>query len=740
MRGFIDRVDELEQLDATLAPDSGASVVVIAGTAGVGKTALILHWAHQHRALFPGGQLYVSLRGYDPGDPVHPMAALERFLAALGVMPGAMPAELEARAGMYRSLLAERRVLVVLDNAATVGQVRPLLPGSEDCLVLVSSRSRLSGLVARDGAQRVVLTVLPEPEAIALVRTTAAGYRMPDQEEQIAELARLCGRLPLALRIAAERAAARPHMPLASLIQDLRDESSLWDALSSEDAEEADGVRTVFAWSYRALPTAPARLFRLLGVHPGSEFSTQAVAALADQSVTEARRLLDVLYGAYVIEQTGPDRYQFHDLLRAYASDQAAQHEDAAHRQAALQRVCTWYLHTLHAATAVLNLGGDLNLTPSSSPPTAPQDFSDPAFAMTWIDAETDNLIASARSAMAGGLDTLAWQTLTLLRRPYTVRHPVDDWSVLGEQALAAAQRAGDPVGQIAALVGLGINHRLAQQLDTAVDCHRRALLIENTDPRTDMLRRNPLGLALIRTRQFDAAREVFEQVLTSARQAQDPFWAVAALGNLAETYCDAGDLEQADARITEAFACMPQDYPPDTRAEWLHNQAAIHRERGRTAEAEDAIAQALTIIRGTDLLMEGYLENEHGRILLAADRPGQALEALAHAASIHRRTGTRNREAQALDTTGLAYQMLNMPDEARKFHRQAATIHHDLRDNWNHALALTHLADALDSIGENNQARHFRTEALNLIPAYNDLRAIELRQQLARAVHDPDT
>lgn len=245
---------------------------------------------------------------------------------------------------MYRSMTAGRRVLVVLDNAATVGQVRPLLPGGPGCLVLVTSRSRLSGLAARDGARRLVLGLLPESEAVELVGAVTAGYRQGDAPEAVAQLARLCAYLPLALRIAAERAAARPLMPLGQLADQLRGESSLWQALSSEEETEADAVRTVFAWSYRALPDAAARAFRLLGLHPGPQISVGCAAALLGEDTQRTVGLLDVLAGAHLIEQSGPQRYQVHDLLRAYAADQAREIDDAQHRRAALIRMVHWYL------------------------------------------------------------------------------------------------------------------------------------------------------------------------------------------------------------------------------------------------------------------------------------------------------------------------------------------------------------------------------------------------------------
>ncbi|WP_349876351.1 NB-ARC domain-containing protein [Micromonospora sp. HUAS YX12] len=307
VRGFVNRVKELRALDRLLGDDAvAASLVVLTGTAGVGKTALALRWAHAVRHRFPDGELYANLRGYDPGQPSRPEQVLDRFLRALGVPASAIPADLEDRETLYRSRLADRRVLVVLDNAATVRQVRPLLPGTSSCLVIVTSRSMLSGLVSRDGGRRLTLRMLAEEDAVTLLQDVTAEYRTGDDAVELAELARLCARLPLALRIAAERAASRPFMPLSELIHDLRDESALWDALTAEDGEEADAVRSVFAWSYRALNTPAARLFRLLGLHPGPDLGTPAAAALAGSPVSQIRQPLDALVGAHLLEQSAP--------------------------------------------------------------------------------------------------------------------------------------------------------------------------------------------------------------------------------------------------------------------------------------------------------------------------------------------------------------------------------------------------------------------------------------------------
>jgi NB-ARC domain len=413
VRGFVGRVAELDRLDELLHEEQHQShappVVVITGTAGVGKTSLAVRWAHNVRDRFTDGQLYINLRGYDPGTPVAPEAALDLILQALGVRASATPSDLQAKASLYRSLVADRRVLVVLDNAGTVGQVRPLLPGTATCLVLVTSRSRPPGLVARDGAIRLTVNVLTDNEAVTLLRTVIAQYRREDDPDQLNELAQLCARLPLALRIAAERAAARPWMALTELIRDLRDESALWDALSSSDDDAVDAVRTVFAWSYRALPQQTAQLFRRLGLHPGAEFGLGAASALAGLSRSHTRHLLDGLLAAHLLEQVGSDRYQLHDLLRAYSTDQARQDESAGERQEATYRVLTWYLHAADAARRTIVRGSGSRHMPITLAPPAPDldlmQFTDYGQAVTWYETNRTNLMAATRAAAAAGLD-----------------------------------------------------------------------------------------------------------------------------------------------------------------------------------------------------------------------------------------------------------------------------------------------------------------------------------------------
>jgi len=351
---FTGRASEITQLDGVLmtqtADDRPRAVVISAidGTAGVGKTALAVHWAHQVQHRFPDGQLHINLRGYDAGPAVTPDEALNRFLRALGVSSARIPTELDERAALYRSLLVGRRMLILLDNAATSQQVRPLLPGSPGCQVVVTSRSSLSGLVVREGARRITLDALRPDDALVLLRQLIGPNRTDAERPAAAELARLCAFLPLALRIAAERAASSPHTTLADLVRELTDEHHRLELLATDD--EATTVRAVFSYSYGNLDPDHARAFRLLSLHPGPDISTPAAAALIGVSLTCARQLLDALRHAHLIESVSHDRYRFHDLLRLYATERANVEETEQDRTTAIRRVLSWYLHAADAA------------------------------------------------------------------------------------------------------------------------------------------------------------------------------------------------------------------------------------------------------------------------------------------------------------------------------------------------------------------------------------------------------
>ena len=464
--GFAGRDAALAGLDAMLpAADrettgAGAVIAAITGTAGVGKTALAVHWAYRARERFPDGQLYADLRGFDPTGPVmDPGQALRWFLGALGVPPERVPDGRDAKAGLYRSLLDSRRVLVVLDNARDAEQVRPLLPGSSGSMVLVTSRNQLTGLIAAEGARPHGLDLLTVPEAHDLLARRLGTCRVAAERQAAEEIIASCARLPLALTIAAARAAERPSFPLTVIAAGLRD-SAVLDPFDGGDLPV--GLRAAFSCSYRALSTDAARLFRLLALHPGQDISLAAAASLLGAPPGQARKLLAELARAHLLGEHSPGRYACHELLRAYAAELAHTRDDPDVRIAALRRVLDHFLHTSYAGTGLI----EPYLVPFVPAPPLPGvtlgEVTTACRADDWFATEYPTLLAAVTAAADAGLTATAWQlawTLTSfqLRQGYW-----DDHALAQEAGLNAARRAGDPAGEAHALLALGIGYSRA--------------------------------------------------------------------------------------------------------------------------------------------------------------------------------------------------------------------------------------------------------------------------------------
>lgn len=742
MRGFVNRVAELAKLDGILAEEGedqhAVSVWVITGTAGVGKTSLALHWAHRIRERFPDGQLHINLRGYDPGPPVTAAAALDHFLRALNIEVGSIPSDLQAKSSLYRSLVADKRILIVLDNAATVAQVRPLLPGTSTCLVLVTSRSNLPGLAVRDGARRIAVTMLTDEEAVTLLSVVTAGYRAQDDPAELAELARLCARLPLALRIAAERAAGRPQMPLNELIQDLRDESALWDALSTDNDEEADAVRTVFAWTYRALSPAAARLFRLLGLHPGPGLCVAAAAALVGQPAGQVRPALDSLIRANLLEQTGADCYEFHDLLRAYAVDQVRREESKDDQLAALHRVLGWYLHTAEAARRSIVPGGfayPIALDPLDSQ-VVPDAFTDDVQAIHWYETQRTNLMSATHAAAGSGFDRIAWQFPAILGRVYANRDPVDTWLDAELTAFDAARRGGDRYGEAVLHDSLGIRYRATRRLTEAADQHRAAIEIfrELGDRFGEARAANGLGNVYVVGRELEKARDQFARTLTISRELDNRSLAALSLTNLGMISLELGSLADAENYLQEAVVLRRElgEHWDGIISERM--LGATRRELGRLAAARESLQYCLDYTRAhRDHLGESLVLLELGRLEVAEGSHADALVSSQRAAATFRQLGVRDYEAFALDVSGKAYQGLGRLEDAMAFHRQAVAIHRQLGDNCWQAIALDNLASALRQNNRTDDAREAWREAFSLLDGLNDPLAMALRTRIGQ-------
>lgn len=469
VREFGSRAKELDILDGLVA--TSAVVATISGMAGVGKTALAVHWAHRAIARFPDGQLYVNLHGFDPAAaPTPPARALHGFLEALGVPAARLPSEPDSLVSLYRTMVAGRRMLVVLDNARDAEQARPLLPGSPGCLAIVTSRDQLVPLIVTQSAQPVNLDLLSSGEARDLLVRRLGAHRVAAEPAAADEIVDRCAGLPLALAIVAARAGANPHFSLASVAGELR---SL-DAFHAGD--DVTDVRKVFSWSCRTL-TAPAfRLFRLLSSHPGPDVSVPAAASLARLPRDEAGALLTELSRASLLTEHEYGRYAFHDLLRAYAAGLADEAEPPLDRRAAVRRLLDHYLHAAHAADLALHPHfSEISLPPPQEGATA-EHPTDRSAATAWFTAELAVLLAAvplaARSGLEGHAWRLAWTVAGFLHRHGNLR----DWLDTQHIALAAASRIGDRTGQGHAHRSLGLACSRLHRHDEAGDHLRRAL------------------------------------------------------------------------------------------------------------------------------------------------------------------------------------------------------------------------------------------------------------------------
>lgn len=644
--GFVGRHAELAALtrlavplSPSPAPGDPVTIIAISGTAGVGKTALAVHWARQHTTDFPDGQIYVNLHGFGPtADRLSPADALYALLDALGTPPARIPATLEGRQALYRTLLAGQQILILLDNARDPAHARPLLPGSPGPVTMVTSRNDLTGLIAADGARPLPVDVLPPGEARDILLRRLGPERVAAEADAAAELTGLCARLPLALVITAARAAASPGFTLSSLAAELRDTHHRLDGLST--GEDATDTRAVFSCSYHSLDPAVARMFRLLGIHPGPDITAPAAASLAGCDVAAARRLLRDLTREHLVTEHAPGRFALHDLLRAYAAERAGADDSADDLRAATRRILDHYLHTAHRAALILSTVREPIVVAPHDPGTTPEQITDCHQALAWFDAERPILAAAVTLAADSGFETWAWQLQWAMTGFIDQRGHWD--ASLQETALAAATRRGDTLGRAVTLRLLARTYTRLGDYDEA-----RAHLTESValyrqlgdGPGEARAHQNACVVSERQGRYADALGHA-EQALALCSAAGDLAGRAAALNDIGWYHALLGDHQPARGFCEQSLI--------------------LFRELG------DRYGQA----RSLDSL--GYIEHQLGNSAAAAGYYGQALPML-------REVGSRFYEAEVFTHLGDAREALGDPRQAEDAWQQALSILDDL-------------------------------------------------------------
>jgi hypothetical protein len=575
---FVGRATELAALTDMLDQAADAGVIVISGTAGVGKTALAVHCAHHVAERYPDGQLYVNLRGYDPDQPMPAADALAGFLRALGVAGQDIPLGADERAALFRSLLAGRQALVVVDNAADVEQVRPLLPGAPACAAMVTSRDSLAGLVARDGARRLDLDLLPPGNAVGLLRTLI-GRRVDADPGAAEALAAQCSRLPLALRVAAELAVGCAAVPLARLVGELADQRQRLDLLDA-GGDPRTAVRAVFSWSCRRLDAEANRVFRLAGTHPGPALDLYAAAALSGTTVERVDRQLATLARVHLIQRAGPDRYCMHDLLRAYARELAASQESEEERRAALTGLFDHYLHT--AATAMDTLyPAEHRRRPRIPPATAAcPPVTRPAAARAWLDAERANLAAvAAHTATHGWSGHVTCLAATLFRHLDASGHDPEA-IVINSHARRAAQRDGDRAGEATALTNLAaVDFRHGRSQQAAGHLQQAQALFREAGDRTGEARTlTNLGLIRLEQGSYQQAARHLKRAQALFREVGDRTGEARTVGNLGLIALRQGRLRHSQPGRRGRGTQRPRRGLSRFRPAWPRPRSARHR------------------------------------------------------------------------------------------------------------------------------------------------------------------
>ena len=628
--------DMLLQEGTTSSPGA-VRIAVVAGAAGLGKTTLAVHAAHQIREQFPDGQLYVDLSGAT-AQPAAPGEVLARFLRDLGVDGNKVPAGADERAALYRTRLTSRRVLVLLDNAKDAAQVRPLLPGSASCAVLVTTRRRPTDLAS---TRFVDLNVLETGEAMALFSRIVDDVRPAEEPEATAEVLLACAGLPLAIRICAARLAARKHWKIATMAKRLRDERRRLDELKTGDL----AVRASFQVSYDSLQTAdygadPARSFRLLGLWQGASISLPAAAALLDEEEGEMAEALEMLVDANLLESPGPDWYRFHDLLKFYATERAQAEEPEEERTVAVARLLQWYLATADASATIVS-PHRYRVPFEHEPGAAPLSPASVEDALEWYETERENVLAAIRQAAGAGLHGVAWELAATLF-PIFNRH--DNWA-----DCIIANRIGADSARLA-------GHRGGE-----------AWTLQN------------LGQALARLRDEEAL-SVLEQALTLCREIGDRTGEGRTAVQLADAYYKLRGPEAALEHSLRSLKVLREVGNASLLGSGLNNHGEFCLELGRLDEAAEYFREAYEIWERIGGFGKGHVLHNLGRVQMESGQLADAIATLTEARSVHKASGDLIGQATTLKYLGRARHATGDDDQARTAWDEALAIFESLK------------------------------------------------------------
>jgi DNA-binding SARP family transcriptional activator len=645
---FTGRAEELAALDTawdlqhqSLRP---VAISAVGGCGGIGKTSLALHWSHRNLDRFPDGQLYANLRGFgDYAGPSSPVVVIRGFLEALGIASQSIPGNLDAQAALYRSLVAGRRLLVLLDNARATDQVVPLLPGSPTCTVIVTSRRQLSGLIAQHGARPLTLDALAAPDARQLLAGLVGRSRLTGEPDAADDILRCCAGLPLALSIVAARASGRPTFPLAGVAEELRDAAGRLDALDAGDAQ-AD-LRTVFSWSYHALSADAARLFRLLGLPPGPDISLRAAASLAGVVTRRVRQLLAELTRSSMLTEHCPGRFVLHDLLRAYAREQSDQNDTDAARHDAVLRLLDHYLHTGHTASRLLDPIRVPIPAPVPAPGVTPEELADLPHAATWFGAEQQVILAAVEHATRIGLDAHSWQLAWTIAEFLDQHARWHDYAASQRTALTAARRVGSLEGQAVihrflarAGTRLGAYADARSHLDQALDLHQEL---------GDQIGLAAVhrGFACILELQGDPAAALphTHQALRLYRACGDFAGQILALTAIGSCNAQLGDHEEALDACADALL-LSHTFESCSMAELWNTLGYAHHGLGHHSRSIDCHRQSLALAREKrDVNAETEALGRLGDVFHATGDVTAARENLRLALAIHQGNGRRD-------------------------------------------------------------------------------------------------